>query len=130
MMYFDLAMARSGESTSGKSDGCGLLYRSTSANAVTRRWPLFGFLARNEGLRYSTVTPTHSGGWKMPCDSRSSNFSCSSAILSGAYSGSRPFHCGGCTGPICLPLLQMDLRNLYTQRNSYRKRHHILRGSG
>ena len=76
MMYFHLAMARSVESTSGKSDGCGLLYRPMSANAVTRRWPPFGFLMKNDGLRYSTVTPTLSGGRKMPCDSRSSNFSC------------------------------------------------------
>ena len=41
--------------TSGIRDGCGLLYRATSAKAVTKRCPPEGFLTRNDGFRYSTV---------------------------------------------------------------------------
>ena len=47
--------------TSGIRDGCGSLYRATSAKAVTRRCPPEGFLTRNEGFRYSTVMPRSSG---------------------------------------------------------------------
>ena len=38
--------------TSSIRDGCGLLYRATSAKAVTRQCPPEGFLTRNDGLRY------------------------------------------------------------------------------
>ena len=62
MMYFHLAIVRRVESTSGNRDGCGSLYRPTSAKAVTSRCPPLGFLMRNDGLRYSTVMPRFSGG--------------------------------------------------------------------
>ena len=61
MMYFQGAMVRRVESTSGIREGCGLLRRPTSVKAVTRRHPPEGFLTRNDGLRYSTVTPMSSG---------------------------------------------------------------------
>ena len=50
-----LAIRHNIESTSGIKAGCGLLYRPTSANTVTRRLPPFGFLTRNEGLMYSAT---------------------------------------------------------------------------
>lgn len=53
MMYFQGAMVRRVESTSGISEGCGLLKRPTSMKAVTRRNPPEGFLMRNDGLRCS-----------------------------------------------------------------------------
>ena len=64
--------------TSGIRDGCGLLYRATSAKAVTRRCPPEGFLTRNDGLRYSTVMPRSSGRRKTLACSSSSNIACSS----------------------------------------------------
>ena len=51
--------------TPGIRDGCGLLYRATSAKAVTRRCPPERFLTRNDGLRYSTVMPRSSGRRKL-----------------------------------------------------------------
>ena len=82
------AMRRRVESTSGSKDGWGLLYRPTSAKAVTRREPPFGLFTRKEGFRYSTVIPTSSGRWKTPSCSRWSNVSWSST---GGYCG----HIGG-----------------------------------
>ena len=64
MMYFHLAIVRMVESTSGNRDGCGLLYRPTSAKAVTSRCHPLGFLMRNDVLWFSTVMPRFSGGWK------------------------------------------------------------------
>jgi hypothetical protein len=65
MMYFHLAIVRRVESTSGDRDGCGLLYRPTSAKAVTSRCPPLCFLMRNDGLRQPRRRPLLGWLWQV-----------------------------------------------------------------
>ena len=65
-MCCHLAIVRKVKSTSGMSDGCGLLYRPTSENAVTSLKPPLGFFTRKDGFRYSVTTPTFSGLLNTP----------------------------------------------------------------
>ena len=88
------------ESTSGMREGCGLQYRPTSENAVTRRKPPDAFGTRNDGLTYSTVMPRSSGFLNTPMVSSSSNLDCSSFKRSFEYCGRRPLRCGGAVGPM------------------------------
>lgn len=61
----------------GISDGCGLEYCFILAKEVIRRVFLFGFLMRNDRLRYLTVTWVCSGLANIFSVSSSSNFVCS-----------------------------------------------------
>ena len=66
MIYRHYPICWNVESTSGRIDGWGLLYRLTLANAVTNLEPPDGFFMRKDGLRYSIFTPTSSGCFKTP----------------------------------------------------------------
>ena len=59
-------MLRKVESTSGINEGCGLLKRPSSANAVTKRNPPLVFFTRKEGFKYSIVIPKDFGRAKTP----------------------------------------------------------------